>query len=66
LYGLGPDGIDVGAEELGALSEELEDGDTARALGEGEDFDEVGYKNISNAGRQLRPVSGVTHCMSAR
>ncbi len=36
------DGVDKGGEEAGEAAEQLEDGDTAGALGVGPDFDHVG------------------------
>jgi len=38
------DWVNIGAEELGGLSEELEDGDTTGSLGEREDLNEERYR----------------------
>lgn len=40
------DGVDEGVEEAGAAPEQLEDGDAARAHGEGEELDEEGCQRI--------------------
>jgi len=42
---LGADGVDVGAEELGSLPPELEDGNAAGALCVWEDLNEVSYSS---------------------
>ena len=63
--------VDVGAKELRRLAPELEDGDTAGALGVREDLDEIGCQPLLVSRVGARPsgseeLSGCTHCKSAR